>query len=66
MVYTDIGRLTVEKRNKYFNELVTDRRVGIPFCQLGEFLLYCYWKGIHPELGSYSIMSEVQWLKIND
>jgi hypothetical protein len=65
MVYTDIGRLKVEKRNEYFNELIETKRIGIPFCQLGEFLLYCYWKGIKPKLAHYSIISEVQWLTID-
>ena len=64
MVYTDIGRLTVEKRNEYFNELIETKRVGIPFCQLGEFLLYCYWKDVKPSLSTYSRISEVQWLTI--
>jgi len=65
MVYTDIGRLTVEKRNEYFHELIQEKRVGIPFCQLGEFLLYCYWKDVHPKLDDYSRISEIQWLTID-
>ena len=65
MVYTDIGRLSVENRNKYFNELMADKHVGIPFCQLGEFLLYCYWMSVFPKLDTYSRISEIQWLEID-
>lgn len=66
MFYTDIGRLTIPQRNKYFNTLIETKKVGIPFCQLGEFLSYCYWKSVYPALDCFNMASEIQWLKIND
>lgn len=63
-IYTDIGVMTSEERFKAFSELLENKKVGIPFCQLGEFLLYCYWRDVEPILDRYSKISEVQWISL--